>query len=132
MLQTSEGSAAAPKFADHDDAASTSIHLCVVLHGLWGSPAHVDYIKESLLAHQGEPTPAKESDEGDAPDTRADQALRPKLVVLVSEANSLSSGHLYDGIDVCAERVVEEIDAEIGRLEREEPAGKVTKFSLVG
>lgn len=95
-------------------AKASAVHLCVILHGLWGSPAHVAYLKDSLLRQ--------------ADSTQSDGT---KLVVFVSAANSTSSGHLYDGFDVCAERVVEEIDAEVGRIASEE-GGTVEKFSIVG
>ncbi|BGP28361.1 hypothetical protein JCM10296v2_000093 [Rhodotorula toruloides] len=99
--------------------APTMIHLCVILHGLWGSPSHVSYLSESLISH-ARSTTASESDAGEP----------TRLEVLVSKANGISAGHLYDGIDVCAERVVEEIDEEVRRLERE--GAKVERFSIVG
>lgn len=97
-------------------ANASTVHLCVILHGLWGSPAHVAYLKDSLLRQA-------ELQLADSADT--------KLAVFVSAANSTSSGHLYDGFDVCAERVVEEIDAEVERIASEE-GGTVEKFSIVG
>uniref|UniRef100_A0A0K3C7C1 BY PROTMAP: gi/342321440/gb/EGU13374.1/ ADP-ribose pyrophosphatase [Rhodotorula glutinis ATCC 204091] n=1 Tax=Rhodotorula toruloides TaxID=5286 RepID=A0A0K3C7C1_RHOTO len=100
--------------------ASTPIHLCVILHGLWGSPSHVSYLSESLTAHaRFTATPGADTDE---------EPIR--LEVLVSKTNGISAGHLYDGIDVCAERVVEEIDEEVRRLEGE--GARVERFSIVG
>lgn len=97
----------------------TGVHLCVILHGLWGSPSHVAYLAESLDAHA---RPSAESDD------QGERAIR--LEVLVSKVNGVSAGHLYDGIDVCAERVVDEIDAEVERLQGD--GAKVVKFSIVG
>ncbi|BGP21218.1 lipid particle protein [Rhodotorula toruloides] len=99
--------------------APTSVHLCVILHGLWGSPTHVAYLSESLISH-ARSTTTHEADGGEA----------TRLEVLVSKVNGISAGHLYDGIDVCAERVVEEIDQEVRRLEEE--GATVVKFSMVG
>ncbi|BGO88481.1 hypothetical protein NBRC10512_003005 [Rhodotorula toruloides] len=99
--------------------APTSVHLCVILHGLWGSPSHVSYLSESLTSHArstAQPEAGEEESIG--------------LEVLISKANGISAGHLYDGIDVCAERVVEEIDEEVRRLEKE--GAKVERFSIVG
>lgn len=114
---------------DNDDERTSTgarpgpVHLCVILHGLWGSPAHVDYLKESLLRHAASEELRRRPDQA-GPD-------RARLAVYVSESNATSSGHLYDGFDVCAERVVAEIDAEVDRIASEE-AGTVEKFSIVG
>lgn len=51
-----------------------------------------------------------------------------RLVVLPASLNE--NTHTYDGIDVCAERVVKEIDLEIKRVE--EDGGIVRRFSIVG
>lgn len=99
--------------------ASTPVHLCVILHGLWGSPSHVSYLSESLTSH------ARSTAQ---PEAGEEEPIR--LEVLVSKANGISAGHLYDGIDVCAERVVEEIDEEVRRLEGE--GAMVERFSIIG
>ncbi|KAL7341107.1 ADP-ribose pyrophosphatase [Rhodotorula toruloides] len=91
--------------------APTSVHLCVILHGLWGSPSHVSYLSESLTSHArstAQPEAGEEESIG--------------LEVLISKANGISAGHLYDGID--------EIDEEVRRLEKE--GAKVERFSIVG
>ncbi|GAA5861338.1 hypothetical protein JCM3774_000215 [Rhodotorula dairenensis] len=110
-----QGAAVPSDGAPGKRSGSTAVHLCVILHGLWGSPAHVDYIKEALLRQAAE----------------LDQRPESRLAAFVSKSNSTSSGHLYDGFDVCAERVVDEIDAEVERIASDE-GGTVDKFSIVG
>jgi hypothetical protein len=89
-------------------------HLCVVLHGLWGSAAHCSSIVETLSRVYDERRNALE-----VPNDC------PLLHVLCPKANE--SDLTYDGIDVCGSRIVEEIDAYI----RDCP-GRVTKFSILG
>ncbi|GAA5930214.1 hypothetical protein JCM3775_004331 [Rhodotorula graminis] len=98
---------------------SAAVHLVVILHGLFGSPKHVAYLASALEREAAAQLKAR----GDDEDGR-------KLVVLVVQSNGLSSAHLYDGIDVCAARVVEEVDAEVERIERQ--GGRVERFSMVG
>lgn len=98
--------------------SASSAHLLVVLHGLWGSPSHVRYIGESALKHHAE---AAASDDDKPPPC--------KLVVLNAKLNEFTN--TYDGIDLCAERVLGEIDDELDRIERDEGL-EVVKFSIVG
>jgi hypothetical protein len=49
-------------------------------------------------------------------------------VVLPASLNE--NTHTYDGVDVCAERVVKEIDEEIQRITAD--GGTVKRFSIVG
>ncbi|GAA5923326.1 lipase ROG1 family protein [Sporobolomyces koalae] len=90
-------------------------HLLVVLHGLWGSPSHVRYIGESALKHAG---PKKDGRDADG----------VQLSVLNAKLNEFTA--TYDGIDLCAERVLSEIDDEMRRIETE--GGRVERFSIVG
>lgn len=93
--------------------ASYAVHLAVVCHGLWGEKKHVAYICKSAAARQPEPSSSS-----------------PPLKHVVLAA-SLNEGTLtYDGIDLCGERVVKEIDSEIERIR--EDGGEVTRFSIVG
>ncbi|KAE8538279.1 hypothetical protein D1P53_005621 [Cryptococcus gattii VGV] len=87
----------------------TSVHVVLLIHGLWGSPAHLRAAKEELEAAWGE-------GEGE------------ELVVMV--AGGMTSQLTYDGIDVCASRVAWELDEKVKELEAH---GKhVAKFSLTG
>lgn len=81
-------------------------HLVVLVHGLWGNPAHLNYVAKSL--HD------RYSDE--------------ELVVLACRRNPGSL--TYDGIEVGAERVAREIEDVLEELERD--GHKITRFSIVG
>lgn len=93
--------------------APQPVHLLTVCHGLWGSPSHVGYICQSALAQSHRSSSSAEG---------------VKLVVL--PARSMEWVKSYDGIDHCAERVVQEIDEEIQRIEND--GGKVVRFSILG
>ncbi|GAA5854978.1 hypothetical protein JCM8547_002330 [Rhodosporidiobolus lusitaniae] len=95
-------------------SSPTPVHLLVTAHGLWGNPSHIEYIKEAALKFA-----ARSADKSGT-----------KLVVLAAKSNGTTWTHTYDGIDTCADRVVEEIDEEVKKIQRE--GGKVTKFSMVG
>ncbi|GAA5891909.1 hypothetical protein JCM8208_002932 [Rhodotorula glutinis] len=98
---------------------SAAVHLVVILHGLFGSPKHVAYLASAL-----------EREAAAQLEHRSDDEAGRKLVVLVAQSSGLSSAHLYDGIDVCAARVVEEVDAEVERIEQD--GAQVERFSMVG
>ncbi|CDZ97512.1 Predicted alpha/beta hydrolase [Phaffia rhodozyma] len=89
------------------------VHLLVLVHGLWGNGSHLGSMKEEIIAsyeetHKESPT---------------------ELVLLLPQSNE---GDLtYDGIDICASRMIEEVDAEIDRLENIE-GKEVSSFSIVG
>ncbi|GJN92027.1 hypothetical protein Rhopal_005055-T1 [Rhodotorula paludigena] len=107
------------------------VHLVTVLHGLWGQPSHVAYIVESVTRHASRPSAPRShardrSPERSKPSTDDDI----KVVVHTPETNAVSWAHTYDGIDVCADRVVDEIDDECKRIELD--GGKVERFSIVG
>lgn len=107
------------------------VHLVTVLHGLWGQPSHVAYIVESVTRHALRPSAPRShardrSPERSKPSTDDDI----KVVVHTPETNAVSWAHTYDGIDVCADRVVDEIDDECKRIELD--GGKVERFSIVG
>ncbi|KAB8556638.1 hypothetical protein FH972_025674 [Carpinus fangiana] len=80
------------------------LHLCVFVHGLWGSPGHLSFISGSL------------------------RDAHPDLHLFSPKTNA---GNLtYDGIEVGGERVTEEVEKELSELEA---AGKkVTRMSVIG
>lgn len=104
-------------------ARTTPVHLVTVLHGLWGAPQHVNYIVESVTRQAAAATRTGK-DRGHTPAT--------KVVVLAPSTNAESFAHTYDGIDVCADRVLAEIDAECKRITTEDPSARIAKFSIVG
>lgn len=81
-------------------------HLCVLIHGLWGNPRHLDYLRNTLQAEHPE----------------------DKLHILVPKSNA--DNFTYDGIEVGGERVTNEVEQCIRDLEQN--GSKVTKISLVG
>ncbi|KAL4782402.1 putative serine esterase-domain-containing protein [Aspergillus varians] len=87
-------------------AASKAGHLCVLVHGLWGNPSHMGTIASALR---------KRYDEN-------------QLHILAAECNT---GNLtYDGIEVCGERLVHEIEETLKTLETD--GHKIQKLSVVG
>ncbi|EXJ54435.1 hypothetical protein A1O7_09774 [Cladophialophora yegresii CBS 114405] len=81
-------------------------HLIVLVHGLWGNPAHLDYVAKSLRDRYGD----------------------EDLVVLACRRNLGSL--TYDGIEVGAERVAREVEDALEELGRD--GHKITRFSMVG
>ncbi|KAF8846661.1 DUF676-domain-containing protein [Acephala macrosclerotiorum] len=81
-------------------------HLCVLVHGLWGNPNHLEVMAKSLRAKH------------------PDQSLH----ILVAKRNSGS--FTYDGIERGGERVCQEIEEEIEKLAK---AGQeIKRLSMVG
>lgn len=108
--------------------APRPVHLVTVLHGLWGSPSHIAYVVDSITRHAARPSAPRSRARDSSPARTTDSKV--EVVVLAPRTNAESFAHTYDGIDVCADRVVEEIDAEVRRIE--DDGGKVERFSIVG
>ena len=81
-------------------------HLCVLVHGLWGTPKHMNAVAQFLRAEYDQ----------------------DKLHILVPERNQ--GTFTYDGIETGGERACAEIEAEIAAIQKR--GGKVTKLSVVG
>ncbi|TVY48492.1 putative lipase [Lachnellula occidentalis] len=81
-------------------------HLCVLVHGLWGNPNHLEVMAKSLRAKHPEES----------------------LYILVAKRNSGS--FTYDGIELGGERVCQEIEQEIEKLAKE--GQEIKRISLVG
>ncbi|KAK2873602.1 hypothetical protein FQN49_002245 [Arthroderma sp. PD_2] len=81
-------------------------HLCVLIHGLWGNPTHLNHIVSSLRERF---------------DESSLQILCPK-----SNAGSLT----YDGIELGGERVAHEVEEAI--KSSAEQGCKIRKLSVVG
>lgn len=89
-----------------DGGADNAIHFCVLIHGLWGNPNHLQILSTAL------------------------QAAHPKdkLHILLAKRNS--GNYTYDGVEKGGERITREIEDELEALDK---SGKnVTRFSLVG
>lgn len=81
-------------------------HLVVLIHGLWGNPSHLQYLAKSLRETYNE----------------------DQLHVLVAKSNANS--YTYDGIETGGERITNEVEAEVKRLE--EAGTPIRKLSFIG
>ena len=74
-------------------SAVSSVHLVVLVHGMWGNPSHLAELNSIILETcASEPSPTGE-----------------RVLTLSPKSNSESG--TYDGIDWCGERVAEEVCA---------------------
>jgi hypothetical protein len=89
----------------------TSVHLLLLIHGLWGNPTHL-----GELARIAKETHSEATADG------------TRLRILVAESNSSSA--TYDGIDWGGERVAQEVYDEKAKIEAE--GQTITKFSVTG
>ncbi|KAG5637683.1 hypothetical protein H0H81_003599 [Sphagnurus paluster] len=88
----------------------SSVHLLVLIHGMWGNPGHLSELCRIIT--ETYPTPLDDI----------------KLEVLLAETNRDNS--TYDGIDWGGERVAEEVVAKMDELKKD---GKtVSRFSVTG
>ncbi|KAF9576629.1 hypothetical protein EC968_006977 [Mortierella alpina] len=74
------------------DATHKGVHLLVLSHGLWGNVAHVRFIAEQFK-----------------------QRLGDRILVYRAQANE--SSLTYDGIDICGQRLAQEIISVIQVIE---------------
>ncbi|KAI0402240.1 putative serine esterase-domain-containing protein [Xylaria palmicola] len=81
-------------------------HLCVLVHGLWGNPDHMNQVAKAIR----------------------DAYPRDQLHLLLAKRNS--GNFTYDGVELGGERVCVEIEEEIETIRRR--GGHVTKLSIVG
>ncbi|RPA93842.1 DUF676-domain-containing protein [Choiromyces venosus 120613-1] len=81
-------------------------HLCVLIHGLWGNPGHLEYLTTAIRQ-------------------RYDDS---KLQILVVKRNS--GTFTYDGIELGGERVTREIEDAIEEYARN--GVEIRKISIVG
>ncbi|KAL8946385.1 MAG: hypothetical protein Q9222_007215 [Ikaeria aurantiellina] len=81
-------------------------HLCVLVHGLWGNPSHLEYLAKALREKHPE----------------------DKLNILVAKSNSGS--YTYDGIETGGERVTQEVEELLQKLT--DDGAPIAKLSVVG
>ncbi|AAW43063.2 hypothetical protein CNBD5510 [Cryptococcus deneoformans B-3501A] len=129
-----------------------NVHLVLLIHGLWGCPAHLSVAKEELEAawvashsasHSAASTPrtprthAQVSGPAEdpvitktlqVPTHHAEGEEQEELVIMI--AGGMTSQLTYDGIDVCASRVAWEVDEKVRELESQHK--QVVKFSVTG
>ncbi|KAF8529899.1 putative serine esterase-domain-containing protein [Gautieria morchelliformis] len=94
-----------------------NIHLLVCIHGLWGSPDTLSELTRFIKAKY----PASSTGEHLASDMDVD--------ILVTRSNG--ENRTYDGIDWCAERIADEVEAHIMNIQAN-GRRKVTRFSVIG
>lgn len=87
------------------DAAKAE-HLCILVHGLWGKPLHLNHLKTTL----------------------SEQYPDGQLYILVPNSNA--EYLTYDGIELGAERITNEIEQKVEELEKQ--GAKLSKISIVG
>ncbi|KAK1926452.1 putative serine esterase-domain-containing protein [Papiliotrema laurentii] len=135
-------------------ARAKNVHLVILIHGLWGSPAHLFAAKEELENAWKAKTGGNELETevvGDEEDPTITTSLgsgprgrggrggsqgqaegegsgQEELVVVI--AGGMTSQLTYDGVDVCASRVAWEVDQEIEKIETR--GQNVTRFSVTG
>ncbi|ODQ77779.1 hypothetical protein BABINDRAFT_15133 [Babjeviella inositovora NRRL Y-12698] len=85
-----------------------NLHLVILIHGLWGNTTHFNYIKDQLDA--------------------TGSARNEQLVIHITGSHEYYK--TYDGIDVCGQRVADEIQQAI--RDAESGARRVAKISIVG
>ncbi|KAH9892392.1 putative serine esterase-domain-containing protein [Xylariomycetidae sp. FL2044] len=90
----------------HAGGSLAADHLCVLVHGLWGNPAHMNSIAKALRATHS----------------------RDELYLLLAKRNSGS--FTYDGIERGGERVCVEIEEELENIRAR--GGNIKKLSVVG
>ncbi|KAK8861217.1 hypothetical protein IAR55_002036 [Kwoniella newhampshirensis] len=128
-----------------------SVHLIIVIHGLYGSTLNLSVVEEELMRAGGEVEQGAEAGNrkrgapsstlshvhgrdrrryqgGEEEGGREEGEGGGETVVYL--AQSIKGSRTWDGIDVCAHRIAEEVDKEIERLQ---DVGKdVTGFSVMG
>ncbi|KAK6204790.1 putative serine esterase-domain-containing protein [Scheffersomyces amazonensis] len=87
-------------------------HLVILTHGLWGKPAHMEYIESQINQHIHLKSPNEE--------------------VIVYKTGSHGGYLTYDGIDINGKRISDEIIAQTELLSSNSISDKVTKFSIIG
>ncbi|KZT65026.1 DUF676-domain-containing protein [Daedalea quercina L-15889] len=95
--------------------SSQTVHLLVLVHGMWGNPSHLNSLQKAIKERYSQ------SDAEKGPDGE-------ELEVLLAKTNQ--DEHTYDGIDWGGERVAEEIFAAVKRLE--DDGKRITRFSITG
>ncbi|KAJ5174473.1 uncharacterized protein N7482_000350 [Penicillium canariense] len=88
------------------DTTTKADHLCVLVHGLWGNPSHLDYVASALRERHDEDS----------------------LYILSAKGNS--GNWTYDGIELGGERLAHEIEETLETLDKK--GQKIKKLSIVG
>ncbi|KAB5554541.1 putative serine esterase-domain-containing protein [Coniochaeta sp. 2T2.1] len=92
--------------AEYTGGSIKAEHLCVLVHGLWGNPAHMKNVARRLRAEYPE----------------------DQLYILVAKKNAGS--FTYDGIELGGERVCREIEDQLEEIKSK--GGNIKKLSIAG
>ena len=84
------------------------VHAVFLCHGLWGDPSHMYALRDALEK----------------------RAEHEDFVISIHCCSSYRGTLSYDGVDVCADRVVDEVQREVNRLKI--VGKKVVRFSILG
>ncbi|KAL1979768.1 hypothetical protein VTN96DRAFT_5220 [Rasamsonia emersonii] len=95
-----------PDIGPPADRQPRADHLCVLVHGLWGNPSHLDYVASALRERYGE----------------------DRLYILAAQRNAGS--FTYDGIELGGERLAYEIEETLEKLAAR--GYQIKKLSMVG
>ncbi|WVF66937.1 hypothetical protein IAT40_001680 [Kwoniella sp. CBS 6097] len=121
-----------------------AVHLVVLIHGLYGSTINLSAVEQELLSLATSKPPVGSSDSdvsrastsssaGSAQTSEQKRARRfggDGVETVVYLPKGIKGARTWDGIDVCAQRIADEVDSEIERLQDE---GKdVIGFSVMG
>ncbi|ODN77058.1 hypothetical protein, variant 3 [Cryptococcus amylolentus CBS 6039] len=107
------------------------VHLIILIHGLYGDIHNLHAVKGELLAlaePQSSNATSQDSEEG--LDEAGSGKAQDGLETVVYLPKTIPGAKTWDGIDVCAARVADEIDQEIERLQDEDK--DVVGFSVMG
>ncbi|CAK7265454.1 hypothetical protein SEPCBS119000_001520 [Sporothrix epigloea] len=92
--------------SSYDGGSAKADHLCVLVHGLWGQPEHLDSVAAALR----------------------DAYSEDQLHILVAKSNS--GYYTYDGIDTGGERVCLEIEDALKTAAAK--GANIAKLSVIG
>ena len=95
---------------ENKHGAEENVHLFVLIHGLWGSPNHLQTVEKAVVNSLAE-------------------VSEERIVTL--KPSSFRFWKTYDGIPRCASKVIADLFYEIETLKKNHKS-KVSKISIVG
>ncbi|WWD16888.1 hypothetical protein CI109_101320 [Kwoniella shandongensis] len=102
------------------------VHLIILIHGLYGSTLNLKVVEEELIRAGGEVEQGASASSHGGPPTTSKSSTGHKseykdggggIETVVYLAQSIKGPRTWDGIDICAHRITEEVDKEIERLQ---------------
>lgn len=111
----------APRPISSTSSSKKSIHLVILIHGLFGSPANVEAVAEELYNQHGDSSASVEDTFKDGSEEYREiifaidgngtkgKGKDRKDELVVYSCNSFGWGHTWDGIDINAHRAAKEV-----------------------